>query len=94
MALPTPSTNDDGVTRARVRICPTCGRRADIVPNPFYGVSLSTHEYLVICTNCEYFEYVPGARPAEDTPAPTSPPRRWLGRIRDAVFGRHSTEPD
>jgi hypothetical protein len=83
---------NDGVSRARVRLCPKCRMRADLVPNPFYGVSLSTHEYLVICTHCEFFEYVPGVRPEEDAATPTPPPRRWLGRMGHAVFRRHSKD--
>jgi ribosomal protein S27AE len=83
---------NDGTRRAPVRVCPNCGKRADLMRNPYFGVSLAVHEYLVICGYCGFFKYVRGIRSEEDDPAPAPPPRRWLGRMGRAVFRRHSKD--
>jgi hypothetical protein len=76
----------DRKQRTRARACPGCGKRIDITPNPYYGVGQAVHEYIAVCSHCEYFAFVRGI-PPEDAAAEPDPPRRrfealrrWMGR--------------
>jgi hypothetical protein len=66
--------------------CPRCGARTRIIVNPFYGVGLAVHRYLVSCKLCGFLEFLPSARlhRSEDSPVePPTTPSRWrrlLGR--------------
>jgi hypothetical protein len=56
--------NPDAARRFR---CPSCGGRAERVPNPYFGVGLAVHRHVGVCSECDWVEL-----------APPSGTRRWV----------------
>ena len=54
-------------------LCPLCGFRTSLIPNPHYGVGLATHRYLRVCKQCDWIAIVreqTTSRPAPPTTVP------------------------
>jgi hypothetical protein len=75
-------------------VCPKCGSRTALIPNPHYGVGLAVHRHLRVCERCEWIAIVreqrprspasPAAAPAEvkvDVEVEVIKPWRVLGRF-------------
>jgi hypothetical protein len=71
----------------RVLECPQCGEAIRTVGNSFFGVGLSTHRYVRVCSDCLWTEFIVGAvtEPIAIHPAKSS---RW-GRILKFVTGHN-----
>lgn len=69
----------------RARRCPNCGESLDTVGNVFFGVGLSTHEFVRVCSDCYWTEFVPGT--TEPAPIQTEG-GRWR-KLLDRIFGAH-----
>lgn len=65
--------------------CPSCGEVIRTVGNSFFGVGLSTHRYLRVCSDCYWTEFVRTAY-TQPIPVPPEEPSRWA-RFLQALFG-------
>lgn len=54
-------------------LCPLCGSRTALRPNPHFGVGLAVHRYLRVCLKCDWIAIVreqPTRPPAPTNSAP------------------------
>jgi hypothetical protein len=54
-------------------VCPKCGFRTSLIPNPHYGVGLAVHRYLRSCGRCDWIAIV-NDQPARLPEPPTATP--------------------
>lgn len=69
-------------------VCPKCGSRTRLIPNPHFGVGLAVHRYLRSCGRCDWIVIVnnqPARPPAPPTAAPVEHVKSThvLGRLRN-----------
>ncbi len=63
-------------------VCPGCGARVRAIRNPYFGTSLSVHEFLLDCRKCGRVTFVEGeTKPIEQCETT----RTWSDRFRDIL---------
>lgn len=67
--------------------CPKCGKAIEAVGNAFFGVGLSTHRYVRVCSDCNWTEFVRGPI-TEPIQVQLELPGRWT-RLIHSFFHIH-----
>lgn len=80
------------MSRPLARICDVCRRPLYLRANPYYGVGLAVHEWMYMCNECGWTQFLSEDKPASES-APEPDPvdvvlsRRLIAGLRSA-FGR------
>ena len=69
--------------------CPGCGATVKASPNPFYGIGLSVHKHIRLCTECSWCELSAGAVLDREQVAELTGIRIGHGFFRVSAFLKH-----
>ena len=73
--------------------CPGCGATVMASPNPFYGIGLSVHEHIRLCTECTWCELSAGVVLDREQVAELTGARVKHMLFRVGAFLKHFSRP-
>jgi hypothetical protein len=87
------------MTTRLTRSCQLCRLPLLLRPNPYYGTGLAVHEWMYMCPDCGWVEFLKeDATPHDELPPPPVPDshraRRWVTALKSILTSaRTSSTP-
>jgi hypothetical protein len=78
------------MTTRLTRSCQLCRLPLLLRPNPYYGTGLAVHEWMYVCPDRGWVEFLKeDAAPRDESPPTTAPDsprgRRWVAALRSSL---------
>jgi hypothetical protein len=78
------------MTTQLTRSCQLCRLPLLLRPNPYYGTGLAVHEWMYMCPDCGWVEFLKeDAAPHDEAPPTTAPgsprARRWVTALKSTL---------